>query len=124
MKAGPENKVFSTRNYQFKVQQQKKSTKTLIKVQCKLRVENTLFSRYASKVSNVLITEQVPHPLRRRLRKLRLLRRRYKVRSFPYISAESLSREQSVLDSKLSVQSSTTKEEYKVLNKSTVQAKS
>jgi hypothetical protein len=45
--------VFSTRNYQFKVQQQKKSTKSLIKVQCKLRVENTLFSRYASKVSNV-----------------------------------------------------------------------
>jgi len=70
-----------------------------------------------------LITEQVPQPLRRRCCKLRLLRL-IKVRSFPYISAESLFREQSVLDSKLSVQSSTTKEEYKVLNKSTVQAKS
>ena len=45
--------MFSTRNYQFKIQQQKKSTKSLIKVQCKLRVENTLFSRYASEVSNV-----------------------------------------------------------------------
>ena len=47
------NKVFSTLHFQFKVQQQKKSTKSLIKVQCKLRVENTLFSRYASEVSNV-----------------------------------------------------------------------
>ena len=45
--------MFSTLHYQFKVQQQKNSTKPLIKVQCKLRVENTLFSRYASKVSNV-----------------------------------------------------------------------
>ena len=45
--------MFSTRNYQFKVQQQKKSKKSLIKVQCKLRIENTLFSRYASEVSNV-----------------------------------------------------------------------
>jgi len=53
MKAGPENKVFSTLHFQFKVRQQKKSTKSLIKVQCKLRVENTLFSRYASEVSNV-----------------------------------------------------------------------
>ena len=45
--------MFSTLHFQFNVRQQKKSTKTLIKVQCKLRVENTLFSRYASKVSNV-----------------------------------------------------------------------